>query len=151
MALDRRCGVNLARISKRKAPMERSFHNLNVGILFLKIRLDLKLWRSFEVEQLKEKHPLQRSIGGRDPAPQKDLLFSVVMVTRIALDCRLKLRGRSQSTRERTSFVAVPQTENGHVFVLESRELAFLSCLGMYISRLKSSPPPPPPLHAFHD
>ena len=43
MALEQRCGVILALILKRKVPMERSFSNLNVDTLFVKIRLELEL------------------------------------------------------------------------------------------------------------
>ena len=43
MALKRRCEIILARILKRKVPMERSFPNLNGDILFVKIRRKLEL------------------------------------------------------------------------------------------------------------
>ena len=58
MALKRRCGVILARIFKRKVPMERSFPHLNGDTLFVRIRRELELWRSFEGHQLKEKRSL---------------------------------------------------------------------------------------------
>ena len=43
MALEQRCGVILARILKRKVPMESSFPNLNGDISFVKIRRELEL------------------------------------------------------------------------------------------------------------
>ena len=58
MALKRRCGVILARIFKRKVLMERYFPHLNGDTLFVRIRRELELWRSFEVYQLKEKRSL---------------------------------------------------------------------------------------------
>ena len=42
MALKRRCEIILARILKRKVPMERSFPNLNGGTSFVKIRRELE-------------------------------------------------------------------------------------------------------------
>ena len=42
MALKRRCEIILARILKRKVPMERSFFNLNRETLFVKIRRELE-------------------------------------------------------------------------------------------------------------
>ena len=51
-----------------------------------------------------------------------------------------KLRGRRiLSTRERTSFVAIPQTENGRVLSWRADNLpSFSSRFAMYIRRLKS-------------
>ena len=43
MTLEQRCGVILARILKRKVPMERYFPNLNGDTLFVKIRRELEL------------------------------------------------------------------------------------------------------------
>ena len=58
MALKRRCGVILARIFKRKVPMERSFSHLNGDTSFVRICRELELWLMFEVHQLKEKRSL---------------------------------------------------------------------------------------------
>ena len=52
--------------------MERSFPNLNGDTLFVKIRRELELYRSFEAHRLKEKRSLFRSICGRGPASRKE-------------------------------------------------------------------------------
>ena len=48
MALKRRCEIILARILKRKVPMERYFPNLNGDTVFVNIRRELELYHSFE-------------------------------------------------------------------------------------------------------
>ena len=72
MALKRRREIILAQILKIKVSMERSFPNLNGDTSFVKIRLELELYRSFEAHQLKEKRSLFRSICGRGPASRKE-------------------------------------------------------------------------------
>ena len=72
MALKRRCEIILARILKRKVPMERSFPNLNGDTSFVKFGRELELYRSFEAHQLKEKRSLFRSICGRGSASRKE-------------------------------------------------------------------------------
>ena len=72
MALKQRCEVILAQILKRKVPMERSLPNLNGDTLFVKIRRELELYRSFEAHHFKEKRSLFRSICGRSPASRKE-------------------------------------------------------------------------------
>ena len=127
----------LARIFKRKVPMERSFSKLNGYTLFVKIGRELELKRLFEIYRLREKRSLLRPIRSRGQVWRKEQPFSVVMVTRIALYSMAwtKLRGRrSLSTRERTSFVAYPQTENGRVLSWRA-DLNFLSCTFCHISQ----------------
>ena len=71
--------------------MERSFPKLNGDTLFVRIRRELELQRSFEVHQLKEKRSLLRTIRGRAPG----------VAQRAAIFCcysypdRLGLYGRS--------------------------------------------------------
>ena len=96
--------------------MERSFPKLNGDTLFVRIRRELELQRPFEVHQLKEKRSLLRPKRGRGPASRKEQPFSVVIVSRIALDSMDEAtRKKKPVDSRRTSFVAVPQTENGRV------------------------------------
>ena len=130
MALEQRCGVILARILKRKVPMERYFPNLNGDTLFVKIRRELKLYRSFEVHQLKEKRPLFRSIRSRGPASRKEQPFPIAMVTRIALDSKDELTRKKKRFDSRKNELHSCSTDRERSrFVLESRQLAFLHVL----------------------
>ena len=66
--------------------MERSFPKLNGYTLFVKIGRELELKRLFEVYRLREKRSLLRPIRSRGQVWRKEQPYSVVMVTRIALD-----------------------------------------------------------------
>ena len=110
--------------------MERSFPHLNEDTLFVRIRRELKLWRSFEVHQLKEKRSLQRSIRGRGPASRKEQPFSVVMATRIALHSMDEVTRKKMPIDSRKNDLRSCFTDRERLrFVLESRQLAFLRVL----------------------
>ena len=130
MALEQRCGVILARIFQRKATMERSFPKLNGDALCVKIHRELELQRLFEVYQLKKKRLLWQPIRGRGPASRKEQPFSIVIVTRIALDSTDEVTRKKKPFDSRKNELRSCSTDRERSrFVLESRQLAFLRVL----------------------
>ena len=97
---------SIARILKRKVPMERSFPNLNKDTSFVK----------------KQPRPCVRRA--------KEKPISVVMVTRIALDSMNEVTRKKRRIDSRKNELRSCSTDRERSrFVLESRQLALLHVL----------------------
>ena len=117
---------------EKKGTYGKVFPNLNSDTSFMKIRSELKLQRSFEADQLKEKRLLLRSIRGRGPAcaSPKEQPFSVFIVTWNALDPMDEVtRKKKPGDSNKNELCSCSTDRERSRFVLGSRQLAFLHIL----------------------